>query len=312
VALWVAGKLAAAGHVAQIYDTPTFRLVGAPIAGSGVVKLAYPYPPHGLFIAIPLSYLPLSVSFVVWQAISAALFYLGARPYCPAGFPKLLALLTPAALINVLFGQIGLFVGALWLFAFRGSALATALLTLKPHLGVLAGVETIKRRQILTTCGIALLILGASVAVFGVSSWREWFIGAVLHQTATLTARNSGLWAHQMVTPFLAYGPIGWLLFAEAALILLLKRFDVFTAATAAFLIAPYGFHYDLEVVCFGFGLLLFLRWSEMPAWQTFVCAIAYLLPLIVAFGSWIAPPVLLLGLFVQTRHKIAPVESVQ
>lgn len=305
VALWAAGKLAAAGHVAQVYDVAQFRAVGAPIAGSAVVKLAYPYPPHGLFIAVPLSWLPLNLAFVVWQAISAALFYLAARPFLPATFPKFLMLLTPAALINILFGQVGLFYGALWLFAFGGSSFAAAALTFKPHLGALVGIEVIRERRILQTVLIAFALMSASVLVFGLEAWRDWFVGSVLHQVNDLTGRALGLWRFQMVTAYLGYGVFGWIVFAAAAVVLLTRRFDAFTAATGAFLIAPYGFHYDMTVVCLGFGLLLFQRWRDMPAWQTFVCATAFLLPLLIALGTWIASPLLLIGLYVQTRNPI-------
>jgi hypothetical protein len=108
-----------------------------------------------------------------------------------------------------------------------------------------------------------------------------------------------------MVTPYLAYGLLGWFLFAAAAIMLLASRFDAFTAATGSFLIAPYGFHYDMTVVCLGFGLLLFQKWREIPAWQVFICAIAFLLPLVIALGTWIASPILLVGLFVQTQNPI-------
>jgi alpha-1,2-mannosyltransferase len=305
VAVWVAGKLTVAGHVAQVYDTETFRLVGASIAGSKVVKLAYPYPPHFLFVAVLLSRFPLWAAFLVWQAVSGALFFLAARPYCPPGFPRILALLTPAALINILFGQVGLFYGALWLFAFSGSAIAAALLTFKPHLGLLVAVEAARRRQIILTSAIAIAILGSSAAIFGIEAWRAWFAGAVTHQVSSLADRSSGLWSLQMTTPYLAYGLIGWLSFATAGIFLLFRRFDVFTAATAAFLISPYGFHYDMTVVCLGFGLLLFRRWRDMPAWQTFVCALTFLIPLLVPLGSWIASPLLLLGLYIQVRNPI-------
>jgi len=305
VAVWVAGKLAAAGHVAQVYDTETLRAIGPAIGGSTVVKLAYPYPPHFLFVAVPLSLLPESVAFVIWQAVSGALFYIAARPYCPPGFPRILVLLTPAALINVLFGQVGLFFGSLWLFAFGGSAVAAAILTFKPHLGLLVAVEAARKRRLLITSAIAIAILGLSAVVFGVDAWRAWFLGAATHQLDNLAVSPEGIWQFQMVTPYLAYGLVGWLLFAGASVALLFRRFDVFTAATGAFLIAPYGFHYDMSVVCLGFGLLLFQRWRDMPAWQTFICAIAFLLPLVVALGTWIASPILLAGLYVQVRNPI-------
>ncbi len=134
VSVWVAGKLAANGQAAQIYDIHSLRAAGAAYAGT-TFKITFPYTPHALLIAVPLSYLPLTVSFFAWQAISAALFYVAARSHLPDGMPPLLAILTPSAIVNVTFGQNGLFFGALWLFAFGGSALAAAMLTIKPHLG---------------------------------------------------------------------------------------------------------------------------------------------------------------------------------
>jgi hypothetical protein len=304
-ALWVAGKLAATGHVAQVFDVEALRAAGRQISHTTIVKLAYPYPPHALFIAVPLSFLPLWAAFLVWQTVSGALFYFAARPYCPRGFPKILALLTPAALISVLFGQVGLFFGALWLFAFAGSPIAAAALTFKPHLGALVGIDVIRRRKVLLTIALAGMMMLASVLAFGVEAWRAWFIGAATHQLGDLTQRPFGIWRFQMTTPYLAYGVVGWLLFSGAAIALLSRRFDVFTAATGSFLIAPYGLHYDMTVVCLGFGLLLYQRWRDMPAWETFICAIAFLLPLVVALGTWIASPILLAGLYVQIRNPI-------
>jgi hypothetical protein len=218
-----------------------------------------------------------------------------------------LAVLTPAALINVLFGQVGLFFGALWLFAFSGSAIAAAALTFKPHLGALVAVDAVRSKRLLRTAIYASLMLIVSAAVFGADVWRAWLTGAATHQLGDLTSTSNpfGVWFYQMTTPYLAYGLLGWACFACAAALLLVRRFDVFTAATAAFLIAPYGFHYDMTVVCLGFGLLLFRRWRSMPAWQTFVCALAFLVPMLVALGTWIASPLLLAGLYVQTRNPI-------
>jgi hypothetical protein len=307
-AVWVAGKLATSGHAELSFDVEALRAAAKQLANTpDIIKLTYPYPPHALFVAVPLSFLPLSVAFWGWQAISATSFYLAARPYLPPGFPPLLAVLTPAALINVLFGQVGLFFGALWLFAFSGSAIAAAALTFKPHLGALVAVDAVRSKRLLRTAIYASLMLIVSAAVFGADVWRAWLTGAATHQLGDLTSTSNpfGVWFYQMTTPYLAYGLLGWACFACAAALLLVRRFDVFTAATAAFLIAPYGFHYDMTVVCLGFGLLLFRRWRSMPAWQTFVCALAFLVPMLVALGTWIASPLLLAGLYVQTRNPI-------
>jgi hypothetical protein len=307
VAAWVAGKLAGSGHVLQAYDVDALRAAGAQIVGQTSIKLSYPYPPQALFIIVPLSLLPLPVAFWTWQALSAGLFLFAARAYLPSGFPSVLAALTPAALVNVLFGQVGLFFGAMWLFAFRGSSIASALIAFKPHLALLVSVEVIRKRRIVATAMILAAILLASALLFGLAAWPAWLLGSATPQLGTMTARNAGTWTSQMVAPYFGYGLVGWLLFATAAVILLLRRFDVFTAATASFLIAPYGLHYDLTVVCLGFGLLLYCRLQRLAAWEAVVCTFVFLLPVVVVFGTRLAPPLLLLGLLVQTRNPIVP-----
>ena len=305
VAVWVAGKFAASGHAALAFDNTKLLALAKALVGTEP-KIAYPYPPHALFVAVPLSYLPYPLAYWGWQAVSAAFFYWAARPYSPARFPKLLAILTPAALINVVFGQVGLFFGALWLFAFRGSAIAAAALTFKPHLGWLTGIEMLRARRVISTSIFAIAILAASAMIFGVDAWRSWLLGSAAHQVSDLANKPYTNWYFKMPTPYLGYGLVGWLLFGAAAVVLLCRWFDVFSAATASFLIAPYGFHYDMPVVCLGFGLLLYLRWQSLPPWQTFFLALGFLLPLLVGQGTWLGPPILLVALYIQTENPIA------
>lgn len=300
ISFWVAGKLAVSGHAVQAYDVEALRAAAKSLAGT-TFKIAFPYPPHTLFLAIPLSLLPLKVSFFLWQALSAALFYVAARPYVPKKFPTFLVLLTPSAVINVTFGQVGFFYGALWLFAFGRSSLAAAVLTFKPHLGVLVSVEMIRRRQVMLTCGLAAFIIALSVLIFGVDVWRASVFGALSNQMKFLSGGQLN-WYGQMTTPYLGYGLAGWLAFAAAAVFLLSRNFNAFSAATGAFLISPYGFHYDMTVVCMGFGILLFQRWRSMPAWQCFVCSLAFVSPMLVLVGTWLIPPLLLAGLYVQVN----------
>jgi hypothetical protein len=169
----------------------------------------------------------------------------------------------------------------------------------------LAGVEAIRSRQFIKTSVIALLILALSVAAFGFDTWQAWLGDAAAGILGDLSHAPYSIWYFQMTTPYLGYGLIGWGLFAVAAIFLLIRKFNVFTAATASFLIAPYGFHYDMTVVCLGFGILLFQRWRQMAPWETFVCAMVFLVPLLVQLGTWFAPPLLLAGLYIQMRNPV-------
>ena len=110
----------------------------------------FPYPPHALFLYLPFAPLPFHAAWAVFNFYGLALFVLAARPYMPKGFPPVSAICTPAVLICVLFGQTGLVVGALWLWAFRGRWQAVALLTFKPHLGILSALS-LSRRTLLPT-----------------------------------------------------------------------------------------------------------------------------------------------------------------
>jgi hypothetical protein len=303
---WIAGKLAVQGHAAAAYDPAALKAAAHALVGTSS-NIAYPYPPHLFFVAVPLSYLPLGIAFVVWLLASGALFYVAAKPYLPHGFPSALLFLTPAAFWNMTFGQTGFIYGGLWLFAFRGSALAAALLTVKPNLGVLVAAEEARRKQFLRTSAIALLIIGLSALVFGLEPWRACLTGLASNHLKWVQSGKYGVWYFQMTTPYLGYGLVGWLAFAAAALFLLSRRFDAFTAATAAFLVSPYGFHYDMTVICLGFGATLFERWRSLPPWQTTVCALAFLSPVIVRAGTWLVPPLLLAGLFALTRDGGKP-----
>jgi alpha-1,2-mannosyltransferase len=307
---WIAGKLAASGHAAQAYDPVALKAAAHAQIGT-TFSIAYPYPPHFFFLTVPLSWLPLGIAYITWIFISGALFYVAAKPYLPRGFPSLLVLLTPAAFWNATFGQTGFLYGAFWLFAFRGSPVAAALLTVKPNLGILVAVDQTKRRQLLRTTMIALLLIIVSAAVFGVDAWRACVTGLTTNHLKWVQSGKYGVWFFQMASPYLAYGLIGWLGFAVAALFLLTRRFDAFTAATAAFLVSPYGFHYDMTVICLAFGIVLFQSWRSMPPWHTLVCALAFLSPAIVRAGTWLVPPILVAGLYVLTSSAIdAPEEG--
>jgi hypothetical protein len=297
---WIAGKLAGSGHAAAVYDPIALKAAAHAQVGT-ILNIAYPYPPHFFFVTVPLSWLPLGISYAVWLLVSGALFCFAAKPYLPRNFPTLLTLFTPAAFWNVTFGQTGFFYGALWLFAFRGSALAAAFLTFKPNLGILVAAEQAKREQVFRTTVLALVIIGLSALVFGIDAWRACVTGLAANHLKWVQSGKYGVWFFQMATPYLGYGLIGWLGFAAIAIFLLTRRFDAFTAATAAFLVSPYGFHYDMTVICVGFGALLYKHWRAMPPWSTTVCALAFLSPALVRVGTWLGPPILLAGLYVMT-----------
>lgn len=259
-------------------------------------KIWFPYPPHAFFLYVPFALLPFLAAWAVYNLYGLALFMLAARHYLPKGFPAVLALGTPAVWICVLYGQTGLIVGALWLWAFRGKWQAVALLTFKPHLGVLSALS-LNRKTLFPTIALTGLLILASLLVF--SEWWPQFFSQLGKQSVAIS--YNAKWPYIAVGPAIGYGFAGYAVFAAAALYLLSRHLDAFSAATAALLVSPYGFHYDMPVASLGFALALY---KEKSASRTLGLAVALMLPVFVRFGAWIAPPVLLWALWVQTAGR--------
>jgi hypothetical protein len=306
--LWAAGRLVLAHEIQTIFNPEALTAAARQLAGSSFSN-SFSYPPHALFLAVPFALLPYGPALLAWNGMSLVAFYLAARPLVPASLPTWAVLLSPATLVCLQFGHYGLICGALWLLAFRGNGFAAAALTIKPHIGLFVAVRMLADRRALAIAVLGTLALVAlSIAVFGLASWEAFLTRNLGHHIGLLA--DTARFARNMVTPFVSYGIFGQVLFGAAALILLVRKFDVFTAATATFLVLPYGFHYDLTVVTLGFAVLLAGRWETLPLAARLLLLLGFLLPALVAMGAWIAPPTLLACLYVQTRFPWHPAEG--
>jgi hypothetical protein len=272
---------------------------------AGKPELAYeriPYPPHMLLVFVLLSMLPLTPAFLIWNVVSASLFSWAARPYM-RGLPATLAVLTPAGCVSLIFGQTGLLIGALWLMAFRGYPWAVGLLTLKPHIGWISALTLNSSKKFLIACASATALL-LLTAVFFPSTFTA-FPEALHRQAALIGSKRYGIWYLQVVSPSFAYGTLGWVIFGGAAAFLLSKRFNVFTAATASMLIAPYAIHYDMTVACL--GMILALSGERRPVFQ-FLLIFGFVTPYLIMWGStWFAPPLILGALYAQVFAEQEP-----
>jgi hypothetical protein len=272
---WRAGSLFLAGDWAAIYRT--------------VAEYNFPYPPHALLLFTPFAILSFWPALVAWNLLSAAFFIWAARPYGQ------IAILTPGALMCLYYGQTGLIVGGLWLLAFRGKWPAVALLTIKPHLGFLSVLSLQSLRQAAMVAGIAI-----ALALPLISLWPDFVAHSLAHTTDM--AQENYHWHFVAVTPAIAYGVIGWIPFALAAALMLARNVNVFTAATAALLIAPYGFSYDMPVACLGIFLAARRHWEQLSTLDRLALALGFLCPSIARFGVWWVPPLLLWCLWVQVK----------
>jgi hypothetical protein len=299
-AFWVAGNQVLSGETANIYSTTATQVYTQQL---GLAQpTVFPYPPHALFLYLPFALIPYIPSYLVWNLVSAAFFWRAARPYLPEGFPALLSITTPAALICMDFGQTGLIMGGLWLFAFRGRWAAVAALTFKPHLGFLSILALRDRPAFIKTVCLAVALMAASALLFGSELWPAFIEHSLGHGERFMWMRR---WLFAGVGPAMAYGFWGWIPFAAAGALMLARNVNVFTASTASFLISPYGFHYDMPVACLGFGLLIFAHWHAMPIRHRIPVAIGFLSPVIALFGAWWVPPLLLWSLWTQIKYDV-------
>lgn len=329
--VWTGGQLVWSGELDSLYSYDAY--LARIHALTGVTgDHNYSYPPQSLFIGAVLGLLPYWLAYLVWTGGTAALFWWAAKPFV-RGFPSVLVILTPAATINLWAGQYGFLAGALWLLCLRFAekqpnvaGVSAGLLAVKPHLGLLLPVVLVLKRQgrVILWAALALaVILGLSALVFGPDLWRAYMIEVPKTQAAIVNAPGDYLYFKMMPTTLVAFR--GWSpilammmqgLTAVAALWIVWRtraaplRDMGFVAATATFLILPYGFNYDMTVVCLGLAVLLVTRWSRLATWERVALIAGFVLPqLVVGLQSVplpLAPFILLAALWVQAKQAQA------
>lgn len=328
--LWVAGKLALSGQIWAVFNPDGFRAALHDYLGMLSMQ-NYSYPPHALFIAVPFALFPYYVALALWTFLGASFFILASRPFLPKGFPRLLAILTPAATLNIWNGHYGFLFGALWLLCFRNlrvkpsrSGLAAAALTFKPHLGLFIALAVCtKRRALLLAIGGTIGLIVISQLVFG--GWADFLTRTVAEQDHILTNPDQNFYFLMMPSAYVIFGR-AWLgivmqvLIAATAVGLLIKKptLDPFALSTATFLIVPYCFGYDMTVACVGFAVALYSRWSELHWPARLALSGAFLTPELTYVFGYPVPFLLLAALAIQLKqaaveregHVTAPAES--
>jgi hypothetical protein len=273
---WSAAYLAWHGQVASIYDLAAFRAFYEMVAGAPLQHYHYDYPPVFLVLTGPFVALPYVPALAMWLVAGWLAFWRSLRLAWPNG-ALWLAMATPAVLINAISGQNGL-----WTATFLGGGLCLVdrrpwiaggllgLLIFKPHLAVVAMVAMLagRRWSVIAAAGTtAAVLVGLSVGLFGVESWKAWA------QLLELVRRfvmedSSGVW-HRMVSIFIFVRRLGvdvsmaYLVQGAAALATMAVVALVWWRGTAsagarnalvivaAWLATPYVHDYDLVMGAF-------------------------------------------------------------
>lgn len=213
---WSAAYLAVHQQAKLIYDWSGFHAFQQSVVGPELGNYHYSYPPVLLLLSAPLGLLPYLWGWAVWTLGGWYAFY---RALLAASTRKvlLLALATPAVLLNTICGQNGtwtaaLFGGGLALIDRRPrfAGVLFGLLIYKPHLGLLLPIALIAGRRWQTFIFAALttvVLTAASVLVFGVDIWQAYFFN-LAQLRAVILEDGTGVW-HRMMSIFVAARRLG-------------------------------------------------------------------------------------------------------
>jgi arabinofuranan 3-O-arabinosyltransferase len=218
--MWLSGKLAASGEVAQVFNQTAFSSAQLafffPYLGSdnSLYFNRFCYPPTFLFFTYPLGLMPYLVACAVW--ISASLVLYEAAVYAIMSRPAaLIAAATPFFVaLNFYLVHTGFLTAALMglSLAFMErrpwvSGIFLALLTYKPHFGLLFPIALLASRnwRALGSATATTVILGVAAAIaFGYDGWAS-FIDALGDRS-----RSLGPGAEGQVTLFSVFGLLHW------------------------------------------------------------------------------------------------------
>lgn len=276
--VWTGGHLVRESRLDVLYDLSAYAAYQRELFGD-IGAHNYSYPPVSYPLAAFFSLFPYSISLALWLATTGAFFIWSLGKWWPdrAGW-RLLALLTPAAIVNIWAGHYGFLTGGLFLLGWRlldekpiGAGICFGLMLIKPHLAVLIPLVLALRgdwRAILSaalTVGIVVLATGLA---YGWTPWAEYLLRTSGVQAAMIDSNGMffRLMSPSMMSAVMEKGG-GWgtaaaihLLFAIPAIVMVVvaasKRVGreqlAFLVATCTFVVLPYAFNYDLTVVVIG------------------------------------------------------------
>jgi arabinofuranan 3-O-arabinosyltransferase len=214
---WSGGYLALHGRAMEVYSYTGFHAFEQSVTGPATGPYHYSYPPVMLLLTMPFALLPYVPALFVWLATSWYAFYRALLLAMPKGGALLLALATPAVLVNAIGGQNGawtaaLLCGGLGLIE-RRPAVAGVLLGLmiyKPQLGLLLPVALIAGRHwrvfaSAALTAVALVVLTA--LLFGPEIWLTYAHNLALLRQAILED-GTGVW-NRFVSVFVAARLLG-------------------------------------------------------------------------------------------------------
>jgi alpha-1,2-mannosyltransferase len=336
--LWSFGRFAVTETLAEIYNPGRMQAFQHALdARFNDGSYPYAYPPSMLLLLVPVGWLPYSVARAMWAIGSFAAFVMAVvmRPWRTALLVA--AMLAPAVVVTLIYGQTGLLTAGLMLgglrLAPRRPLMAGVLLGLlcsKPQLALLLPVVIVAARLWRVAAAVAIVVLAqlvVSIILFGAALWPSW-IGSLRgysvlfdsvrqrldHLMPTVTANLyllgvSPRWAAiAQVVAAVAAIVVVWRLWRRDAGLLPIAAVPV-----ATFLVTPYAFVYDLPMVA-GAVILVLADFVERGRGcelvSLLILALAMLLPLFMLSSTLPLSAPVLAGLLWVIHLRAVPVDN--
>lgn len=341
---WLAGQLTLSGEQQLLFTHDIYYARFREVFGADAEVRSWSYPPHFLLLTWPLGFTSYKVGLSLFMLLTLALFVYAAREFkrtYAAPEPWLLPIVALLGTVPMMMvtTQNGFLTGALLLLGLAwmrskpvAAAVAFALLTIKPQLGLLIPVLLLFDRNWRVfgwTAGLTVALLGVSVAWFGIESWSTYLTQTLAYQREVLLSWT-GPFMQMMPTvvgglrtlEFSADVAVRWQWFASimgAGLVLWILARDreplhrAFAILAGTFLLTPYAFSYDMAAlsVC---AALLAVRIAAQtgPMVALTFAVIAAVPPVVYNLGRSGLPvtPLLLAGALVILISRQKPVRA--
>ncbi|MGZ9719232.1 glycosyltransferase family 87 protein [Rhizobium miluonense] len=320
--LWGGAVMALKGNVAYLFDAEAYRRELRLLLSPLMQNQEWSYPPSMLLIGVPLAGLPIFIAYIIWTLGTLFLLFVATKPLGLVWWARVLIVVSPATMVDVIFGQNGALTTALLL---SGLLLAPSrpiiagilfgLLTVKPQLGVLVPfclLASGNYRAFLSAGVTALLLVIATGLLFGFDVWPLFLtktrplMTAILEApfpqgyqvnatTFFMLARSLGLglaasYSLQMIFSIAAIATTLWLWRRKTVVD---HRTKVCLTIVLTLIATPYGYSYDTIPMNVAVAYFFFTqRGLSAPL------GIAWLYPL---YNQQIARQVLPLGALIPT-----------
>lgn len=269
------------GDLDQVYHFDALLKMQMEAAGGATGFMPWTYPPQYDLLVAPLAFLPVGVGYLLFTAVTLALYVATLRAIAGNNLAQVLVLLFPALAITLGCGQNGFLTGALIGLVCLNmerrqvlAGLALGAMVIKPHLAIAVGVYLLVTRRWIALATAAAVVLASSLLctlLFGLQIWFAW-LGAIKESASFLEQGFYPLF--RMISAYAALYKVGlsagiafWGQMAVAGIALLAVLYGAARGASSAFvlgmtvmmsvMISPYAYDYDLPMVGIGLALIL-------------------------------------------------------